>query len=147
MSNAFTIRTMRLEDLQRVCGLNEQLGYTGSLDDMRERFEAIVRRQEQAVFVAEAVGEGVMAWLHAQARHSLETGSHVEIVGLVVSVEARRRGIGRALVRHAQSWTRDLGYPRLLVRTNVAREGAHDFYEALGFCRTKTQHVREFRVE
>jgi GNAT superfamily N-acetyltransferase len=145
MSNSFTIRTMLLEDLPRVCGLNEQLGYTGSLDEMRQRFEAIVHRQEQAVSVAEGLGEGVMAWLHAQARHSLETGPHVEIVGLVVSIEARRRGIGRALVNHARAWTLELGYPRLLVRTNVAREGAHDFYEALGFCRKKTQHVREFR--
>jgi GNAT superfamily N-acetyltransferase len=133
---------MRLEDLPRVCELNVELGYVGSIDEMRARFDAIARRPEQGTFVAEVDG-GAAGWLHAQAQHTLETGSYVEIVGLVVAAEARRHGIGRSLVHRAQGWTRELGYERLLVRTNVLREGAHEFYDALGFRRKKTQHVRE----
>jgi GNAT superfamily N-acetyltransferase len=132
-------------DLPRICELNEQLGYTGSLDEMRARFDAIARRPEQGTFVAETAGV-VSGWLHAQAQHTLETGSYVEIVGLIVSAAARRHGIGRRLIAHVDCWARELGYPRLRVRTSVLREGAHEFYEALGFRWTKTQHVRERRT-
>lgn len=142
----FNVRPMHREDLPRVSELNVQLGYSGSPEEMLLRFERIARHPEQATFVAE-IGREVAGWLHAQAQHTLETGSYVEIVGLIVSHEARRHGIGRGLVLRAQRWTHELGYERLLVRTNVVREGAHDFYEALGFRRTKTQHVRDIRLD
>jgi GNAT superfamily N-acetyltransferase len=135
------IRPMRGEDLPEVGALTAELGYPGSLEAMRARFEALARRPEHATYVA-TLGDRTSGWLHARAQHALESDPVVEIVGLVVAAGVRRLGIGRELVAHAQRWARELGSRRLLVRTNVLREGAHDFYEALGFRWSKTQHVR-----
>jgi hypothetical protein len=90
----FNIRPVCPEDLARVCELNVQLGYSGSLAEMRARFDAIAARPDQVTLVSE-VARRVAGWLHAQAQHTLESGSYVEIVGLVVSTEARRQDRAR----------------------------------------------------
>ena len=49
--------------------------------------------------------------------------------------------LGRELVEYAEAWGRSRGLAILTVRSNVARELSHPFYEALGYSRDKTQHV------
>ncbi len=71
----------------------------------------------------------------------LALGMRVEIVGLVVESEARRRGIGQALVQAVEEWARGRNVEILFVRSNVTRRESHSFYEALGFEWTKTQHA------
>jgi GNAT superfamily N-acetyltransferase len=62
-------------------------------------------------------------------------------MGLVTDSSARRRGLGRELVDVAESWARARGLSAVTVRSNVARELSHPFYETLGYLREKTQHV------
>jgi GNAT superfamily N-acetyltransferase len=76
----------------------------------------------------------------------IESGERVEIVGLVVDAQARRGGIGRAMIAAAEAWTRARGLDALYLRSNVLRPEAHPFYEGLGFLRTKTQHAYLKRV-
>ena len=53
----------------------------------------------------------------------------------------RGHGAGRALIEAAVAWARERGVKTLRVRSRAQREGAHAFYEALGFERVKTQVV------
>ena len=77
-------------------------------------------------------------------RHcSLESGEQAELAGLVVSSDARRLGVGRALVAAAEAWTRAAGFPTLRVRSNVLRAESHAFYRSVGFVPVKTQHTYE----
>jgi GNAT superfamily N-acetyltransferase len=61
-----------------------------------------------------------------------------------VCVDHRRRGrgIGRALLCFAMDFARERGCYKLVLSSNVAREGAHAFYRALGF----EQHGVSFHV-
>ncbi len=131
---------MRVDDLPGVRDLALQLGYGAPLERLQARFARILQRPEQALFVATRGGQ-VAGWLHAQSQHPLESDPYVEITGLVVAEDARRRGLGRALVERARSWALDLGYTALGVSSNVQRLEAHRFYPALGFRITKTQHT------
>jgi len=44
-------------------------------------------------------------------------------------------------VADAGQWALAQGFETIGVRSNVAREGSHPFYESLGYERAKTQHV------
>jgi GNAT superfamily N-acetyltransferase len=61
----------------------------------------------------------------------------------VVDSRRRREGLGKALVARAEQWARERSLPKLRVRSNVTREESHRFYPAIGFVKSKTQHVYE----
>jgi GNAT superfamily N-acetyltransferase len=52
---------------------------------------------------------------------------------VVVAREARGLGIGRAMMEHAMARCREAGCYKLVLSSNLAREEAHRFYDALGF--------------
>ena len=72
---------------------------------------------------------------------AVEAGDEAEVVGLVVDADARRTGTGRKLIAAAEDWARARGLRELFLRSNIVRPEAHAFYPALGFERSKTQHV------
>jgi ribosomal protein S18 acetylase RimI-like enzyme len=145
MGEKVSVRALREDDLVWASDLTSQLGYSGTVDQLRARLQRILGRPEQALFVGERAGI-VAGWLHAQAQHPFESEPFVEITGLVVAAEHRRAGVGRALVERAYHWAGELGYARLLVRSNVQRDESHPFYRSLGFRLRKTQHAYELVV-
>jgi len=52
---------------------------------------------------------------------------------VVVAADARGLGIGRAMMEHAMERCREAGCYKLVLSSNLAREDAHRFYDALGF--------------
>jgi GNAT superfamily N-acetyltransferase len=82
-----------------------------------------------------------IGWVAAERRLLLESGERAEIVGLIVTADARRSGTGLALVKAAEEWAAEQGMQTISVRSNVARLESHPFYERLGYVRTKTQHA------
>jgi GNAT superfamily N-acetyltransferase len=135
----FGIQPMSSSDVAAVATLNAELGYSGSVDGMRSRFAAITGRPAEGLFVAVRDG-AVIGWIHVQAQHSLVSDPFAEVTGLVVAKDARRNGLGRALVERAKGWAVEQGYSRLRVRSNVIRDEAHKFYPAMGFRLVKTSH-------
>jgi GNAT superfamily N-acetyltransferase len=53
----------------------------------------------------------------------------------------RGTGIGKALLKRAETWARDQGHRVLRIRSNVVRTEAHAFYESMGYGHTKTSNV------
>lgn len=134
------IRRAHVEDAAEIARLSGELGYPVPSAEVALRLAELLRHERHDVLVA-ADGGRLLGWLHVEHRLSLEGGDRVELVGLVVDEKARRRGIGRALVGVAEGWSRARGSPSLIVRSNVARERSHPFYESLGYSRSKSQHV------
>jgi GNAT superfamily N-acetyltransferase len=127
------------DDVARLCG---QLGYAASPEEVTTRFLHIARRRDQAVFVAELEG-CVVGWLHVAVHRTIECDLMAEILGLVIDESARRRGIGAMLVTDAERWAAEMACATVRVRSRIARERAHAFYERAGYRRIKTQHVFE----
>ncbi len=138
------IREASLSDSAVIAQLTAALGYFGDANVTRRRLEKIFGERDHLVLVAEREGV-VVGWLQAHASTALESGFRVEIVGLVVSSECRRRGVGRNLVLRAVEWARRIAAAAVVVRSNVVRTESHQFYPALGFAPSKTQAV--YRLE
>ena len=133
------IRPARTSDAEALAGLSGQLGYAGTAEEMRARLE-VMEAAGSVVYVAETDG-GVVGWIALRGDVSLEAGPLAEISGLVVDETCRGRGIGAELTAEGERWARERGYPRIRVRSRVARERAHRFYERLGYRERKTQKV------
>ena len=86
-------------------------------------------------------GAELLGFAAVEIRMLLVSGRKAELMGLVVGSDARLMGVGMALVRAAEEWSRAQGVDRMLVRSNAARRESHGFYERLGYTRTKSQHV------
>jgi GNAT superfamily N-acetyltransferase len=98
-----SIRPATLHDAAEIARLSTQLGYPATEGAMRERLEQLLPSPRQVVFVAEA-GHGLLGWVAGELRLILESGSRVELAGLVVDASARRTGIGSQLVREVEQW-------------------------------------------
>jgi GNAT superfamily N-acetyltransferase len=133
---------MTASDVEQVAALTSELGYPSNPDQISRRFARIDGQRDQIVLIAEEAGVPV-AWLHVGVHPCLEADSFAEILGLVVMEDCRGRGVGRALVDAAAEWARAHGCNVLRVRSRLARERAHAFYERNGFRRVKTQHCFE----
>jgi ribosomal protein S18 acetylase RimI-like enzyme len=70
----------------------------------------------------------------------------VEIIGLIVASDCRRRGIARELVEEIERWANQLGIDTVVVRSNVQREESRRFYPAVGYGVVKTQEVFRKRL-
>jgi GNAT superfamily N-acetyltransferase/CYTH domain-containing protein len=134
------IRRARLDDAPEIARLSGELGYPMSVDEMAQRLEVLLRDERHHVAVVGA-GERLFAWMHVEQRASLERGERAELMGLIVDTSARRHGWGRKLADGAEGWARERGLGSITVRSNVARDLSHPFYESLGYERSKTQHV------
>lgn len=133
-------RSARTEDARELARLAGQLGYPVDPHVMAARLMNLLTDPRQWIRVADA--DGCLAgWITAERRLSLESGARVEITGLVVDGTKRRGGVGRTLVAAAEAWAAEQGGGIVTVRSNVAREASHPFYESQGYLRQKSQHV------
>lgn len=133
------LRPATMADLPRLVSLAAELGYLTSETVMGLSLRA-ANRGGDAVWVAVGAGE-VVGWTHVGSISSLVDEPAARLLALVVTETWRGRGVGRALVARAEAWAVEQGRARLVVTSNAARVGAHEFYPRLGFTRTKTQHV------
>jgi len=137
------VRPMAAADTSHVADLTTQLGYPTSPDETTERFAPIVARpDDHAVFIADD-GERAIGWVHVELLPSLASGLHANIGGLVVDEGHRSDGVGAELLAAAEAWAVEHGASRMTVRSRIARERAHRFYEREGYALIKTSHVFE----
>ena len=134
------VRPATTADAAGIARLATELGYPSSDDEIAARLDSMLSSESHFVAVAEDA-PNLVGWVAAERRLLLESGTRVELVGLIVASSARRSGTGRALVAAAEAWALGQGVEVISVRSNVARLESHPFYERLGYARTKTQHA------
>ena len=103
-----------------------------SVGDERRYLKALRRYPHAAVFVAELEDGRVVARLSV-ARDTHPASAHVADLGLMVAHEARRQGIGRALLDAAVGWGRENGIRKLELHVFPWNEPALRLYESYGF--------------
>src|SRR5204863_266028 len=80
----------------------------GSAGDERRYLKAVRRYPHAAVYVAERTDGAIVGRL-SLARDTHPASTHVADLGLMVAIDARRRGVGRALLEAAVDWARSNG--------------------------------------
>ena len=103
-----------------------------SVGDERRYLKAVRRYPHAAVFVAER-DDGAIVGRLSLARDSHPASSHVDDLGLMVAKDARRQGVGRALLDAAVGWARGAGISKLELHVFPWNEPAIQLYEAYGF--------------
>jgi GNAT superfamily N-acetyltransferase len=143
----FRIRAAKPADAEAISLLAKELGYPAELKTVRERLRRILGRDDQRLVVAEVPNGAVCGWLQAHSSVAVESGLRVEIVGLIVSEQMRRRGVGRSLVAQAEAWAAEISAETVVVRSNAKRTESRAFYPSVGFVLSKTQVVYRKRAE
>ena len=114
-----------------------------SAGDERRFLKALRRYPHAAVFVAERE-DGTLVGRLAVGRDPHPASTHVADVGLMVSLDSRRQGVGTALLRAAVDWAREAGIRKLELHVFPWNEAAIALYDAFGFEREgfRKRHYR-----
>ena len=114
-----------------------------STGDERRFLKALRRYPHAAVFVAERDDATLVGRLSV-GRDPHPASTHVADVGLMVAFDARRQGVGTALLEAAVDWAREAGVRKLELHVFPWNEAAIALYDAFGFEREgyRKQHYR-----
>lgn len=140
--NQLTIRPACVEDVPAIAVLCEQLGYPVSQRDVRRRLtDEAMQSSDHVIYVVEAPDGCVVGWVHTYVCRLVVRNRYAEIGGLVVEKDYRGRGIGRLLMDRVEHWARERECSEVRLRSNVIREGAHRFYEEIGYANVKASYT------
>jgi RimJ/RimL family protein N-acetyltransferase len=141
---SFTVRPAEPSDAEQLTRLADAVsaepegwlisvaGEWRSAGDERRYLKALRRYDHAAVFVAED-GDGRIVGRLSVGRDPHPASAHVADLGLMVSLDARRQGIGTALLEAAVDWARRTGVRKLELHVFPWNHGAIALYDAFGF--------------
>jgi ribosomal protein S18 acetylase RimI-like enzyme len=139
------IRVAEINDTQEITRLSEQWGYFSSLEKMQDCLQGILDNQDHIVFVL-LLENQIAGWIHGIYSLRVESGPFVEIGGLIVDKDFRRRGLGKYLIDKIIEWSTFRNCHLIRVRCNILRKEANAFYDRIGFREIKQQKVYDVRI-
>jgi len=121
------IRRFEIEDTDGVLAVWESAGLLRGNSNPRNDIQKKLRHSPGSFFIGLYDGmiaatvmvgyDGLRGWLYR----------------LAVRPEYQRRGIGTAMVEHAESWLREQGCPRVKLQIHPDKAGVVEFYRKRGF--------------
>jgi GNAT superfamily N-acetyltransferase len=136
-------RIAESRDMDTICALFHQLGYTNTSAALRQRFLDRFCNIRDEILVAEADGKvlGVVVVNYIQPFHA--PGLWAMISALVVDDSVRGKGVGGALLEHAVCHALEMGCMQIELSSNESRIRAHDFYLKHGFAEVRKRFIRQ----
>ena len=127
------IRACTPADATAVSSLLGELGYQVSTSQAAEHIRQLAQTGADPIFLAVADGEvlGLVA-LHI-CRMMQYAGPVMRVTALAVDGRARRRGVGRRLMEHAEHLAAAGGCGTVELTSAVGRAEAHAFYRSIGY--------------
>jgi RimJ/RimL family protein N-acetyltransferase len=141
----FVVRTAEPGDAEALVRLAEAVsaepggwlittdGEWRSVGEERRYLKAVRRYPHAALFVAERSRDGAIVGRLSLARDTHPASSHVADLGLMVAADARRQGVGWALLEAAVAWSCSAGVRKLELHVFPWNEPAILLYEKFGF--------------
>jgi putative acetyltransferase len=142
---SFTVRPADPSDAEALVRLAEAVssepegwlisvdGEWRSVGDERRYLKAVRRYPHAAVYVAERQEDGAIIGRLSLARDTHPASAHVADLGLMVAADARRQGVGQALLEAAVAWASSAGIRKLELHVFPWNEPAIRLYERFGF--------------
>jgi GNAT superfamily N-acetyltransferase len=136
------LRDAKLHDAAAVARLIEALGYPCDTLEAERRIRRVNASPRQALVVAEWK-EAVCGLISLDFMFYLPLGRETcRITALIVDERFRSHGIGRELLRYAESAARREHSARLELTTAASRTEAHAFYRHCGFEESSLRFVK-----
>lgn len=143
----FTIRRATLVDFETILRLNHALFEADHAHDealnlnwplsneAAEYYRTKLSKPENVAFVAEDSKKNILGYVIGSSTNkfryrSVKTG---ELENMYVVSEARRKGVGKALIEALKHWLKETGVDRVYVSAYGKNEHAIHFYDAMGF--------------
>lgn len=129
------IREPVSQDASALVSLMVQLGYPLPFQEMEKNLQKYLTHPNQKAWIAEKDKKAVGCIAIAITNYFHREGSFLRVITLVVDSDHRREGIGRELMKKAESYAKDLGCSHVELTSGMhrAKLGYHDFYRSLGF--------------
>lgn len=142
--NKIAIIDLTIDDLQSAQDLLAELSYDIPMDELTNRFENVISREDHAVFIAKNRSNNALGLIHVYERAALEKPVEAYIQSLVVTQAARRLGVGTMLNEAAESWAKDRGLQSIALHTQMHRAEAVSFYTKEGYAEiTQSRMLRK----
>ena len=106
---------------------------TGDVDVRRERRRVRALRGSQDGTLLVALRDGEVVGRLDAARDLHPAAAHVAEIGLVVARDARRQGVGSALIDGLRGWCREVGITRLELHVFPGNDASLQFFRRHGF--------------
>lgn len=138
-----SVRPASATDAESIAELLGQLGYPATAREVIGRVANLRDDQNTVILVAET--EGLVAGVvTGHLFHSIHSTPLVAwLTTLVVRDSVQHSGIGRQLAAAVEDWARSRGALRISVTSGKHRDGAHAFYERIGYERTGVRLTKQ----
>jgi ribosomal protein S18 acetylase RimI-like enzyme len=123
------IRPFEEGDMGAVVGLWEACGLVVPQNDPVEDISFCRASGHGEVFVGELDGEIVAACM---AGHE---GHRGWVYYVAVRPDLQRKGLGKQIMRHAETWLLEQGVPKIQLMVRESNEDVCEFYQRIGYSR------------
>lgn len=127
------IREVQLEDATALSELNHrEMGYDFSAAETQEKLCRLSQSSRDKIFVAVTQGQ-IVGYVHASDYDVIYAPRMKNIMGIAVSAQYKRQGIGTSLLCAVEAWARQTGAYGVRLVSGASRTSAHEFYRHCGY--------------
>lgn len=139
------IRTINATDYLELLPLVNQLGYNLSENDLLINIKKYLDNTSNVIFIAQFENK-IVGFISLDIAQRFYLHPFVDVSGIAVDINYRKLGIGKALVFESKKWAIGMGFSKIILKSGAVRKDAHQFYEKLGFNKTKEQYVFDLNL-
>lgn len=133
------IRQCEIIDTKAIHELNvKEMGYDYPKDKTEEKLKSLLKSDKDKIFVA-LIDNIVVGYVHANDYDLIYAPHMKNIMGIAVSSDFKKKGIGRALLSAVEDWAKKSGAGGVRLVSGATRIGAHEFYRHCGYSGDKQQ--------
>ena len=135
----FIIREAEITDADAICELNTlEMGYNYPIEETKKKLDKLIKSEADKIYVALS-DDKIVGYVHANDYDVIYATHYKNIMGIAVSKEYRRMGIGKALLKKVEEWAKATGAAGVRLVSGMTRKDAHKFYHSCGYNGDKEQ--------
>lgn len=133
------IRECKIDDFNYIYELNQvEMGYDYSIEETKRKLHKLLVSKADKIYVA-IVENKVVGYVHTNDYDVIYAPHMKNIMGIAVSADYKRRGIGHSLLEEVEKWAIHTGAKGVRLVSGETRTGAHEFYRNCGYSEDKMQ--------